>query len=130
MKYSPIDSLPTTRAFLHFEATRTSDHEVRVDYELVIPLTEADCRGTFDRKGRKTRPKNYRAVWLDASNNKRIPLGRTLIGTENKDYPFNPFFPKEIDLPFRDSAHLAWDNERLGGLQVFYSMGGKGSVLI
>ena len=109
MKYTPIEKPPTDRAYLHFEATRTSSNEVQVDYELVLPLREADCRGTFDHRGRKTRPKSHRTIWLDSQNNRRIPLGRTKVGTENKSYPFHdhPAWAGEIDLPFRDGAHQA-----------------------
>jgi hypothetical protein len=125
MKYTTIDKLPTDRAYLHFEAARISDQSVQVDYELVLPLGKVDCRGTFDHKGRKTRPKSHRTIWLDALNNRRIPLGRTMIGTGNKSYPFydHPSSAGEIDLPFRDGAHCFWDNEKLGGLPVIYSRG-------
>jgi hypothetical protein len=125
MKYTTIEKLPSDRAFLHFEATRNSSNEVQVDYELVLPLGEVDCRGTFDHSGRKTRPKGHRMIWLDSRNNRRIPLGRTMVGTENQNYPFydHPCRAGEIDLPFRDGAHQAWDNEKLGGLPVIYSRG-------
>lgn len=125
MKYTAIDKLPTDRAYLHFEATRVSSGSVQVDYELMLPLGEVDCRGTFDRSGRKTRPKNFNLVWLDIRNNRRIPLGRTAIGTSRESYPFydHPDSAGYIDLPFRDGAHSHWDNEKLGGLPVIYSMG-------
>lgn len=123
MKYTRIDRLPSDTAYLHFEATWTSGSEVQVDYELVIPLGEVDCRGTFDHRGRKTRPKSYRMIWLDSRNNRRIPLGRTKVSTGNKIYPFHehPSCAGEIELPFRDGAHQAWDNEKLGGLPVIYT---------
>lgn len=120
MNHHPIPALPTDKAFLHFEATRIGPNDVQVDYELVIPLQEMDCRGTWDHKGRKTRPKSHRLNWLDRQNNKHIPLGRTTVGTSNTNYPFNPF-DGGIDLPFRDKAHQSWDNEKLGGLEVIYS---------
>lgn len=125
MKASPIDKLPNNRAFLHFEAVRTSPENVQVDYEMVLPLGNVDCRGTFDHKGRKSRPVSHRIVWLDQNNNRHIPLGRTKVGTSNQDYPFFRGKPLEefIDLPFRDGAHCLWDNEKLGNLEVFYSMG-------
>lgn len=127
MKYETIEKLPTDRAYLHFEATRTASDKVQVDYELVLPLGEVDCRGTFNHSGRKNRPKSHRMVWLDTLNNRRIPLGRTGIGTENKNYPFydHPSRAGEMDLPFRDGAHQAWDNQKLGGLPVIYSRGNE-----
>jgi hypothetical protein len=127
MKYTAISQLPTDRAFLHFEATRLSDGKVQVDYELVIPLKELDCRGTSNNTPNSKRPKSYRVVWLDGANNKRIPLGRTGVGTSNRTYPFygHPSRAGEIDLPFRDGAHCSWDNEKLGGLQVIYTRGGE-----
>lgn len=124
MKATQIKTLPTSRAFLHFEAVLSHGENWQVDYELVVPLQETDCRGTWDRDGRKTRPKNHRIIWLDKDNNRRIPMGRTHVGCSNRDYPF---FRTEdrIDLPFRDGAHCQWDNDALGGLEVFYSKGGK-----
>jgi len=126
MKYAPLDNLPSSKAYLHFEATRLDNQTVQVDYELVLPLDEVDCRGTFDHKGSK-RPKSHRMIWLDKQNNRRIPLGRTKVGTERSDYPF---MREEIDLPFRDGAHQAWDNEKLGGLDVVYSMDGGHWLLL
>lgn len=124
MNATPIDSLPVDKAYLHFDATRIHSEEVQVDYELVLPLPALDCRGTHDHKG-SSRPKSHRRIWLDKKNNKRIPLGRTMVGTSNANYPFNNFRPEDIDLPFRDGAHASWDNERLGGLQLIYTMGDK-----
>lgn len=127
MKYSELALLPTDRAYLHFEATPVRDG-IQVDYELVLPLGEVDCRGTFDHKG-KMRPKNHRIVWLDKANNKRIPMGRTNVGTTSDNYPFNSWNRDEIDLPFRDGAHCSWDNEKLGGLQIIYTANGKHYLL-
>lgn len=124
MIHTLIESLPTT-AYLHFEATRVSDGNVQVDYELVLPLDEVDCRGTFDHKGRKSRPKSHAIVWLDTTNSRRIPLGRTMVGTSDPEYPFHSAYPNEISLPFRDGAHCGWDNQKLGGLPVIYSKDGK-----
>lgn len=121
MKATPIPALPKDRAFLHFDAA-PADNGVQVDYELVIPLHEVDCRGTFDHRGRK-RPKTFGKVWLASDNTKRVPLGRTVVGTGNTLYPFNRFTPGEIDLPFRDGAHCQWDNEKLGGLEIYYTKG-------
>jgi len=129
MKYSSLEKLPTDRAYLHFEAVRVEPEQVQVDYELVIPLGELDCRGTYDHKG-TVRPKSHRMVWLDKQNNKRIPLGRTMIGTGRKDYPFDSRWPGEIDMPFRDGAHARWDNEKLGGLSLIYTVGDKHYTLI
>lgn len=131
MKCTPIETLPTDKAYLHFEATRTDGANIQVDYELVLPLQETDCRGTWDHRGRKVRPKSHRIVWLDQQNNRRIPLGRTNVGTSNQDYPFSrhPAAVGEIELPFRDGAHCGWDNKRLGELTVIYSMGGKHWIL-
>ncbi len=120
MKASPINSIPRDKAWLQFQAKRTGPEEVQVDYEMVLPLGEVDCRGTFDHKGRKTRPTSWRMVWLDADNNKRIPFGRSIIGTSNQHYPFyKPDERGEINLPFRDGAHSGWDNDKLG-LQLYY----------
>lgn len=124
MNHQLSTSLPKDRAWLQFSAERLSDEQVQVDYELVIPLGEVDCRGTFDHKGRKTRPKSHRIVWLDPENRKHVPMGRTLIGTSNPIYPFNSF-DGSLGLPFRDSAHSSWDNEKLGGLEVYYTFEGK-----
>lgn len=121
MKYEKLESLPTDKAFLHFEVCRLGVEEFQVDYELVIPLTEADCRGTFDHKGAVKRPKSWRMVWLDKANNKRLPLGRCKVGTGNQLYPFSHWDKTQIDLPFRDGAHSGWDNERLGGLPLIYT---------
>ncbi len=131
MKYASLAALPTT-AYLHFDANRVSDNEVQVDYELVIPLEGADCRGIFDRKGRKTRPKSHRIIWLDAVNSKRIPLGRTKVGTSNLSYPFNSGSAWEghIDIPFRDGAHCWWDNQKLGNLPLVYTKDGLHYTLI
>lgn len=128
MKYESISAPPVGRAYLRFQATPT--HEgVQVDYDLVVPLKEVDCRGTFDHKGTR-RPKNHRLVWLDKENNKVIPMGRTCVGTTNANYPFNVAWPDKIDLPFRDGAHSSWDNEKLGGLDVIYCAAGKHYKLI
>lgn len=130
MKYVLIENLPTDSAYLHFEATRQS-YNMQVDYELVIPLDKMDCRGTWDHKGRRTRPKNHRIVWLDTNNNKRIPLGRTNVDSSNSNYPFtNRLEQEEIDLPFRDGAHCGWDNKKLGVLPIIYSVDGKHYSLI
>ena len=129
MKYAPLEKLPTDKAYLHFDALRISDEEVQVDYELVIPLGEVDCRGTFDHRGRKERPENFRHVWLDSDNNKRLPLGRTRIGASRNNYPISAH-TGEIDLPFRDGVHSAWDNAKLGGLQIIYSVDGKHYTLL
>lgn len=120
MKHTKIESYPKT-AFLHFEAVQVG-HEYQVDYELVLPLEETDCRGTWDHKGRKSRPKSHRMIWLDTDNHRRIPLGRTKAGTHKADYPF---WGNEIELPFRDGAHCMWDNEKLGGLPIIYSVRGE-----
>jgi hypothetical protein len=124
MKASPITHLPKG-AYLHFDAVRNHETEVQVDYELVLPLNEVDCRGIFDHKPAKHRPKSFKAVWLDAKNNKRIPLGRVCIGTSNPTYPFFGGDEPELQLPFRDGAHCQWDNEKLGGLPLVYSIGDK-----
>lgn len=124
MKHTKVESLPSDRAFLHFDAAHAGEQKFQVDYELVIPLEEVDCRGTWDHRGRKTRPKNHRIVWLDTLNRRRIPLGRTIIGTNSKTYPFSDF-DGSIELPFRDWAHAHWDDQKLGGLRLFYSFGGE-----
>jgi hypothetical protein len=123
MKHEKIDTLPTDTAYLHFDAVRIHEDKVQVDYELVLPLKEVDCRGTFDHRGRTSRPKSHRHVWLDTLNNRRLPLGRTSVGTTNESYPFS-LFDGSIDLPFRDGAHCSFDNEKLKGLPVIYSIGG------
>jgi hypothetical protein len=92
---------------------------MQTDYDLCVPLGEVDCRGTFDHKGTK-RPKSHRIVWLDKDNIKHLPMGRTMIGTTNRDYPFDFLDKDHINLPFRDGAHASWDNERLGGLPMFF----------
>jgi hypothetical protein len=127
MKHTQTEKLPTDKAFLHFDALRISDGEIQVDYELVLPLDEVDCRGTWDHKGRKSRPKSGRIVWLDCQNNKRIPLGRTKVGTSSKTYPFSNYSNGEeaLGLPFRDGAHCTWDGKKFNGLPLFYSFGGK-----
>jgi len=127
MKSTPLATLPTDKAYLHFEATRIGEEKVQVDYELVIPLDEVDCRGTFDHKGAVKRPASHRVVWLDRLNSKRIPLGRTAVGTGNGNYPFSRFPGEddEIDLPFRDGAHCQWDNDKLGGLPIIYTTSGR-----
>ncbi len=117
MKATAVKSLPKDKAYLLFSCI-LNGHDQQVDYDLVIPLGEADCRGTFDQKGIK-RPKSHRIVWLDAENNRRIPMGRTMVRTKSENYPFNRF-DDGIDLPFRDGAHASWDNERLGGLGLYY----------
>jgi hypothetical protein len=49
-------------------------------------------------------------VWLDTDNCKRIPLGRTeTSGGRDRIWPDG-----NIDLPFRDGAHMGWDSEKLG----------------
>lgn len=125
MKFLEISALPTDKAYLHFEATRIDHEQVQVDYELVIPLMDVDSRGTWDHKGRKTRPISHKIVWLDQGNNKRIPLGRTIVGTNNETYPFDSFHKDEIELPFRDGAHISWDAEKFSDIGMFYSMNGK-----
>lgn len=95
------------------ELTWTPNGEGRwtCNYDLVLPLGEVDCRGTFDQKPAKKRPKSHRMVWLDADNCKRIPLGRTEStgGRATRVWPDG-----NIDTPFRDGAHMAWDAEKLG----------------
>jgi len=131
MKYEEIETLPFNKAYLHFEAVKSYEG-YQVDYELVLPLSECDCRGTFDKRGASKRPKSYKSIWLDKQNNKRFPLGRTNVGTDNPEYPFSrhPMYEGEIDLPFRDNAHCAWDNEKLGGLQVIYSVRDKHYLIL
>lgn len=122
MKYAKVESIPTEQAWLQFTSRRTGTEEVQVDYELVLPLTQYDCRGVFDDKGASQSPKSHRVVWLDKNNCKRLPLGRTNVGTRNKKYPFSQYCD-EIDVPFRDGAHALWDSERLGGLKTYYVVG-------
>lgn len=118
MKHTKRDSFPAS-AYLLFSCARTGPNEQQVDYELILPLGEVDCRGTFDRKGRKTYPKNHRLTWLDTDNRLHLPLGRTMIGTGNETYPFSRF-NGGIDLPFRDGVHCGWDNAKLGNLPIYY----------
>lgn len=120
--YTPLGSLPTDRAYLHFECVHLHGDQFQVDYELVLPLRKVDCRGTWDHKGRKTRPKTRRHVWLDTANNRRLPLGRTTVGSANPSYPI---LDSTLTLPFRDGVHSSWDNEKLGGLPVIYTREGK-----
>lgn len=127
MKATKIESLPTDKAYQLFTCKRVAAEEIQVNYELVIPMGEVDCRGTFDHKGRATSPASHRLCWLDKKNNTHLPLGRTKIGTRNKRYPFSVYDKPEdgpqIDLPFRDGAHCSWDNEKLGGIGVYYDTG-------
>lgn len=119
----PIKEIPKDKAWLQFCAQRVGPEQVQVDYEMVLPLHEVDCRGKFDHRGAKKRPVSHRVVWLDSANNRHIPFGRTVVGTSNRNYPFYRHqelgeLPR-IDLPFRDGAHCTWDNEKLG-LQIYY----------
>lgn len=123
MNYT-VAELPKDKAFLHFECVRTGHEEYQVDYELVLPLEEADCRGTFDHKG-VNRPKSHRITWLDKENRKRLPLGRTNVGCSSPNYPFSRFDTNDIELPFRDGAHCQWDGERLGNPELYYTVNGK-----
>lgn len=124
MKFTQIASIPRDRAWLQFEAVRLTSEQFQVDYEMVLPLPEVDCRGTFDHKAAKKRPVAHYRVWLDSDNCKRIPLGRTQVSSTNPDFPFHNFQGEtDIGLPFRDGAHASWDNEKLG-LQIYYKYGG------
>ncbi len=125
MNATKIEVLPLDRAYQLFTCKRIGPERIQVDYELVMPLNEVDCRGTFDHKGRKARPVSHRLVWLDTANCFRIPLGRTEVGSSNAKYPFSVWDKPEdglqIDLPFRDGAHCGWDNDKLGGLGMYYA---------
>jgi hypothetical protein len=124
MTHTQVESIPRV-ARLQFEAVEVYAENWQVDYELILPLGEVDCRGTYDHEGRKTRPKSHRHVWLDKDNNRHIPMGRTKVGTSNPNYPFNG---NKIDLPFRDGAHCSWDNEKLN-LPIYYTVGGNSYLL-
>lgn len=126
MKQTAIDSMPR-EARLQFECVKTGTENYQVDYELVLPLDKVDCRGTFNHKARKTRPKSHRHIWLDSDNCMRIPLGRTKVGSSNPIYPFSPQCGT-IDLPFRDGAHAGWDNQKLN-LKLYYLVSGKTYLL-
>lgn len=81
------------------------------NYDLVLPLGEVDCRGTFDQKAQK-RPKAHYRVWLDKDNCKRIPLGRT--GSSGKARHTQLWPDGHMNTPFRDGVHIGWDAEQLG----------------
>lgn len=119
MKATQVTIIPLNKAWLQFHAVRIGPEKVQVDYEMILPLGELDCRGTFDHRGRKKRPVSHRIVWLDSQNCRHIPLGRTTVGTSNQTYPFYRDDSSRIDLPFRDGAHCRWDNEKLG-LELYY----------
>ncbi len=106
-------SIASMPRIARLELTWTHDGGERwtCNYELVLPLKEADCRGTFDHKPSKSRPKSHCKIWLDSDNCKRIPLGRTLVTTTaaSRVWPDG-----NIDTPFRDGAHIQWDSETLG----------------
>lgn len=108
MEQTPVTSIPrVARLELTWEHLSDSNHFCF--YELVLPLEEADCRGTWDRRPQK-RPmgKNgHTKIWLDKDNCKRIPLGRTGVGTTNLHRG------EDLYTPFRDGAHCQWDAEKL-----------------
>lgn len=89
--------------------TQEGDGRWVCNYDLVIPLGEVDCRGTFDQKPQR-RPKSPRVVWLDADNCRRIPMGRT-VSTGRRQTRVWP--DGTLDIPFHDGAHIQWDSERL-----------------
>jgi hypothetical protein len=94
------------------------------NYDLVIPLQEVDCRGTFDHKANK-RPKSHRIAWLDSDNCRRLPMGRTLVGTSH-----SPKWDSEtLYIPFRDGAHIQWDHKETG-LRMFIRWGDEARELI
>ncbi len=107
------------------EMTWTKDDAIgerwTCNYELVIPLGEVDCRGTFDRKPAKRRPISFRMVWLDADNCQRVPMGRTKV-TCGRAKGTMTWPDGNIDTPFRDGAHILWDHEKLG-LRMFVRCG-------
>lgn len=121
MKTAKIDSIPDerTKARLEFTCEQTGPEEFTVNYEMVLPLEEADCRGTFDHKASKQRPKNFRMRQLTPDNCFRFQLGGTKVGTSNQQYPFSNLYPDGINLPFRDGAHAGWDRAKLG-LEIYY----------
>ena len=115
MKAALISSIHNerTQARLEFIAEVIDDHNVHVRYELVLPLDEVDCRGTWDHKAAKTPPKHHRMIYLTKANDLRIPLGGTMIGTGGaRAYP-RIRDDGHIDLPFRDGAHCSWDHDKL-----------------
>lgn len=108
--------LETVPRIARLELTWTKDDDSgerwTCNYDMVLPLGEVDCRGTFDQKPARKRPKLHRMVWLDRDNCKRIPLGRT---TTNGSRRTTRLWPNgEIETPFRDGAHIQWDSEQLG----------------
>ena len=115
MTTTKIDTIPDaqTKARLEFTYEHTGPEEVLVRYELVLPLNEFDCRGTFDHKPAKAEPKSHRRMYLSKSNCLRMPLGLTRVGTSNANYPFSSF-DGSIELPFRDGVHRCWDQDKLG----------------
>jgi hypothetical protein len=120
MKFEKVESLPTNKAWLQFTAVRKDAGNVRVYYELILPLRELDCRGTFDNEGFEGPPDEHGMVWLDKSNRRHLPLGGTVVGTGNLKYPFNDYYPDQIDLPYRDGAHSGWDSQALGDMPRYY----------
>ena len=107
-----IDAVPRiARLELTWECLDASACRWVCHYDLVNPLGEVDCRGTFDIKPQK-RPKSFRMVWLDKDNCQRIPMGRTMV---TGCRPGTHMWPDgTLYIPFRDGAHMGWDAERLG----------------
>jgi hypothetical protein len=130
--FEEVSSVPRV-ARLQFEAVRhvhdTYGEGWQIDYELVLPLITEDCRGTFNQKPNKSRPKNYKLTWLDADNCKRIPLGRSGMYPGGK-YPDEfPISFGGLLIPFRNGAHMNWDNEHLK-LPTYYLANGKAFRII
>ena len=122
MKRQSVSHIPRDKAWLQFTSRSLGEDRYQVDYELVLPLGEVDCRGTFDHDGKAQSPKSHRMVWLDKNNCYRIPLGRTNVETGNAKYPFNKW-DDSIDLPFRDGAHASWDRKKFGDIKLYYVVG-------
>jgi hypothetical protein len=79
-------------------------------YEIIIPSTPLDVRVTDTPKERELPPDGEPLwkgghLWSD-DRNIYIRMSITRVTTGARDMPFTS---GELDLPFRDGAHIAWD---------------------
>lgn len=88
-----------------------------LDHNLSVIGIEDGYRGLIERRARLLRPPDVSGI---------LPRGGTILGTSNRDNPFNCL----IDGCVRDVSDLAIKNAREMGIDVLVAVGGDGTLSI
>jgi len=117
-KLIPEAEMPHTRLELRWHKTDDPEWRWRCDYNLVIELWDLDIRGeVYNDDDELLRREKEKCVNLGST---KSDGGHDRLDLRNQ----------RIHEPFRDGAHIQWDNHRLGGhLPMFVVCGGYAMAL-